>query len=78
MTDKPEVYVFTFPGIFRRRCPEVVFEESLRLVPNDPRALLGLSSALAAEGRKSDAAAAKTHFEAARQHSDVPLNVKDL
>ena len=26
----------------------------------------------------SDEAAAKTHFEAARQHSDVPLTVKDL
>ena len=57
---------------------EAVFAQSLRLVPNDPRALLGLSAALTAEGRKADAAAAKTHFEAAQQHSDVPLAVKDL
>ena len=57
---------------------QVVFAQSLRLVPNDPRALLGLSAALAAEGRKADSAAEKTHFEAARQHSDVPLILKDL
>jgi hypothetical protein len=57
---------------------EAVFKESLRLVPNDPRALLGLSAALTAEGRKADAAAAKAHFGAAQQHSDVPLTVKDL
>jgi hypothetical protein len=57
---------------------EAVFKESLRLVPNDPRALLGLSAALTAEGRKADAAAANTHFGAAQQHSDVPLTVKDL
>lgn len=57
---------------------EVVFKESLRLVPNDPRALLGLSAALTAEGRKADAAAEKAHFEAAQQHADVPLTVKDL
>jgi hypothetical protein len=57
---------------------EAVFKESLRLVPNNPRALLGLSAALTAEGRKADAAAAKAHFGAAQQHSDVPLTVKDL
>ena len=57
---------------------EAVFAQSLRLVPNDPRGLLGLSAALTAEGRKADAVAAQAHFGAARQHSDVPLTVKDL
>jgi hypothetical protein len=47
-------------------------------VPTAQRSSLTPTSPLAAEGRKSDVAAAKTHFEAARQHRDVPLTVKDL
>jgi hypothetical protein len=57
---------------------EAVFAESLRRSPNDPRALLGLSAALQAEGRKAEAATQKAHFQAAWQFSDVPLAVEDL
>jgi tetratricopeptide (TPR) repeat protein len=55
-----------------------VFRESLRRVPNDPRALLGLSAALVAAGRASDAAVEQVRFEAASKHSDVKLAVSDL
>jgi len=55
-----------------------VFTENLRLSPNDPRALVGLSAALSAAGRKADAAAAQARLEAARRFADVPLSVKDL
>jgi predicted Zn-dependent protease len=55
-----------------------VFTEGLRLSPNDPRALVGLSAALTAQGKKVDAAAARARFEAVRQYSDVPLRVRDL
>jgi tetratricopeptide (TPR) repeat protein len=54
------------------------FTEGLRLSPNDPRALVGLAAALAAQGKKADAAAIRARFEAVRQYSDVPLTVKDL
>jgi tetratricopeptide (TPR) repeat protein len=55
-----------------------VFRESLRRVPNDPRALLGLSAALAAQGHKADAAVERVHFEAAAKYSDVKLAISDL
>jgi len=55
-----------------------VFTENLRLSPNDPRALVGLSAALSAAGRKADAAAAQARFDAVRKFADVPLSVKDL
>jgi hypothetical protein len=55
-----------------------VFRESLRRTPNDPRALLGLSAALAAQGHKADAAIERLHFEAAAKYSDVKLAISDL
>jgi tetratricopeptide (TPR) repeat protein len=57
---------------------EAVFTESLRRSPNDPRALLGLSAALTAEGKETAAAAEKARFEAAWQFSDGPVAVEDL
>jgi tetratricopeptide (TPR) repeat protein len=57
---------------------ESVFRESLRRTPNDPRALLGLSAALRAQGRKTEAAAAQAQFEAAWRYSDRPLSVSDI
>jgi tetratricopeptide (TPR) repeat protein len=67
--------------LLRRGSPaesEAVFRETLRRSPNDPRALLGLSAALQAQGRKSDAAAQKARFQAAWRFSDVPVAVEDL
>jgi tetratricopeptide (TPR) repeat protein len=55
-----------------------VFTDSLRLSPNDPRALLGLGAALSAQGRKADAAVAKARFATAGKFSDGPLSVRDL
>lgn len=55
-----------------------VFTESLRLSPNDPRALVGLAAALSAQGRKADAAATRARFEAVKRFADVPLSIKDL
>jgi hypothetical protein len=55
-----------------------VFTDGLRLSPNDPRALVGLTAALTAQRRKGDAAAARARFDAVRQFADVPLSVKDL
>jgi tetratricopeptide (TPR) repeat protein len=57
---------------------EAVFRETLRHSPNDPRALLGLSAALQAQGRKAEAAAQKARFQAAWQSSDVPVAIEDL
>jgi tetratricopeptide (TPR) repeat protein len=57
---------------------EAMFRENLRRSPNDPRALLGLSAALQAQGRKADAAAQKARFQAAWRFSDVPVSVEDL
>jgi tetratricopeptide (TPR) repeat protein len=57
---------------------EAVFRETLRHSPNDPRALLGLSAALQAQGRKAEAAAQKARFQAAWQSSDVPIAIEDL
>jgi tetratricopeptide (TPR) repeat protein len=57
---------------------QAVFTDSLRLSPNDPRALLGLAAALSAQRRKADAAAVKARFATAGRFSDVALNVKDL
>ena len=67
--------------LLRRGSPaesEAVFSESLRRSPNDPRALLGLSAALQAEGRKADAAAKRALFHQAWKYSDVHIVVKDL
>jgi predicted Zn-dependent protease len=57
---------------------EAVFRENLQRSPNDPRALLGLSAALRAQGRKTEAAAQKAHFQATWKFSDGPVAVEDL
>ncbi|MFL6606589.1 MAG: tetratricopeptide repeat protein [Steroidobacteraceae bacterium] len=57
---------------------EAVFREALRRSPNDPRALLGLSAALRAQGRKAEAATQKARFQAAWRFSDGPVVVEDL
>jgi len=57
---------------------EGVFRECLRRTPNDPRALLGLSAALRAQGRKAEASAEKARFEAAWKFSDDGLRIEDL
>jgi tetratricopeptide (TPR) repeat protein len=57
---------------------EAVFRESLREAPNNPRCLLGLAAALEAQGKKTEAATARSRFEAAWQHSDTQLEVNDL
>jgi len=57
---------------------EAVFRESLRRTPNDPRALLGLSAALRAQGRKTEAASEKARFESAWRHSDTSVTVNGL
>jgi hypothetical protein len=67
--------------LLRRASPaesEAVFRENLQRSPNDPRAVLGLSAALQAQGRKAEAAAQKTRFQAGWRYSDVPLSVEDL
>ncbi len=67
--------------LLRRGSPaesEAVFRESLRRSPNDPRALLGLSAALQAQGRKADAAAHRALFQAAWKYSDSQVAVEDL
>jgi tetratricopeptide (TPR) repeat protein len=57
---------------------EAVFRESLRRVPNDPRALFGLAAALDAQGRKSDAAAERVRLRDASKYSDVKFAISDL
>jgi tetratricopeptide (TPR) repeat protein len=57
---------------------EAVFRMCLRMSPNDPRALLGLSEALRAQGRKSEAAAEQADFAAAWRFSDGPVSIEDL
>jgi tetratricopeptide (TPR) repeat protein len=57
---------------------EAVFRESLRRVPNDPRALFGLAASLDAQGRKSDAADARVRFRDASKYSDVKFVLNDL
>jgi tetratricopeptide (TPR) repeat protein len=67
--------------LLRRASPgesEAVFRENLQRSPNDPRALLGLSAALQAQGRKAEAAAQKTRFQAAWRFSDGPVSIEDL
>jgi len=67
--------------LLRRASPaesEAVFRETLQHSPNDPRALLGLSAAMQAEGRKTEAAAQKALFQAAWRFSDVTVSVEDL
>jgi len=67
--------------LLRSRSPsesEAAFRATLQRSPNDPRALLGLSAALRAQGRKAEAAAQKAHFQVAWQFSDVPVAVEDL
>ena len=49
------------------------FRDSLRSVPHDPRALVGLRAALAAAGRTVEAAALDTEIAAAQRAADQPL-----
>lgn len=67
--------------LLRSRSPaesEAAFRATLQRSPNDPRALLGLSAALRAQGRKAEAAAQKAYFQAAWQFSDVSVALEDL
>ncbi len=57
---------------------ESVFRENLRRSPNDPRALLGLSAALRAEGHGAAAAQARSRFDTAWRFSDVKARVADF
>jgi tetratricopeptide (TPR) repeat protein len=57
---------------------EAVFREALRRSPNDPRALLGLSAALNAQGRKAEAATEQSRFQAGWRYSDVTMRPDDL
>jgi tetratricopeptide (TPR) repeat protein len=53
---------------------ETTFREGLRRTPNDPRLLLGLATALKAQQRDADAAAAQREFDAAwRGSANVPV-----
>ena len=57
---------------------EAVFRMCLRMSPNDPRALLGLSEALRARGQKSAAGAERANFAASWRFSDGPVSLGDL
>ena len=52
---------------------EAVFREDLRRNPNNGWALYGLAAALAAQGKKDEAAAARKEFEAAWSEADIRL-----
>lgn len=49
------------------------FRTTLQAYPNDPRALYGLSQALAAEGQNAEAAATRARFEAMWEGADTPV-----
>ncbi len=57
---------------------ERVFRNCLRLTPNDPRCLLGLSAALERQGHASDARRERALFDAAWAHSDSKVRPEDL
>jgi tetratricopeptide (TPR) repeat protein len=54
------------------------FEDCLMRYPNDPRALFGLSQALAAQGKTAEAAQARARFDAAWAGADTTLSIGDL
>ncbi len=54
------------------------FDDCLARYPNDPRALFGLSQALAAQGKTVEAAQARTRFDAAWADADTTLSIGDL
>ena len=54
------------------------YRTELRHHPKHGRALFGLAAALAAQGRKSEAAKARAEFTAAWKHADVRLTLADL
>jgi len=61
--------------LLRRASPaesEAVFRQTLQRSSNDPRALLGLSAALRAQGRKAEAATQKARFQAAWRFQRQP------
>lgn len=49
------------------------FEATLQAYPNDPRALYGLSQALAAEDQNAEAATARARFETMWKGADTPV-----
>ena len=49
------------------------FKATLQTYPNDPRALYGLSQALAAQGQTADAAAARARFQTMWKGADTPV-----
>ena len=51
------------------------YTDALAAYPNDPRALFGLSQALAASGRGAQAAASRTRFE--KEWKGADTNVED-
>ena len=52
---------------------EAVFREDLRRNPNNGWALYGLAAALAAQGKKDEASAARKDFDAAWREADIRL-----
>lgn len=57
---------------------EIVFRDELLRHPSSGRALLGLSKALEAEGKKAEAARAEARFQAAWKYADTRLKLEDL
>jgi tetratricopeptide (TPR) repeat protein len=57
---------------------EQVFREDLRRNPNNPRSLLGLWRALAAQERTTEAGAARRAFEQVEKGGDVLYGIDDL
>lgn len=54
------------------------FDDCLARYPNDPRALFGLTQALAAQGKAAEAAQARSRFDAAWTGADTTLSIGDL
>src|SRR5205814_4197426 len=57
---------------------EKAYREDLRRNPESGRALFGLRSALAAQGRSGEAAAVQKRFDRAWRAADVTLDASDL
>lgn len=54
------------------------FDDCLARYPDDPRALFGLSQALAAQGKAAEAAQARARFDATWAGADTTLSIGDL
>ncbi len=57
---------------------EQVFRADLERNPRNPRSLFGLSEALKAQKKDADARWARSQFQTAWKHADVPLRLEDL